>query len=70
VSGLRSTGFPKPREGFAYGIHRRPDHVTLRLNEINVFGISKRISEQELVNGRAAAKSDLSFQPLAGEEVA
>ena len=51
-------------------VDRRPDRFSFCLNEIDVFGIAQRFREQQLVDGRAAAKSDLSLQLLAAEEVA
>src|SRR5438128_1442078 len=70
VLDLLPLGFSEPGEGLAHSINRRPDGFRLRLNQINIFRIAERFGEQKLVNGRAAAKGDLSLQRLAVKEVA
>lgn len=70
VGDLFPAGFFEPGEGIAYPINRRPNRFSLRLNQIVGFRVPKRFLKQELVDGRAAAKSYLSLQPLAVEEVA
>ncbi len=70
VSGLLAIRFSKPGESGAYAVNRLADRFRLGLDEINVFRIPQRFSEQQLMDGRAAAKSDLSLQRLAAEQVA
>ena len=70
VGYLFTIALTEPGESFAYCINGRADRFHLRLHEIDVFRVAQWLSEQQLVNGRAATKGDFAFEILAVEEIA
>src|SRR5690606_8626973 len=70
VPSLNSIESPKPRQRFPDRINSRADRLRLRLYQVDVFGITQRSLEQQLVDCRATAERDLAAQGWSAEQVA
>jgi len=60
----------EPRESLADGVGSRTDLLALCLNQVYVFGVAKRLLEDQLVDRGAAAKRDLACQRRCVEQIA
>ncbi len=61
VPGLLALGLSEPREGITDRIDRFPNRLSLRLNEVDVFGVAQRLLEEKLVDRRATTKGNLAL---------
>ena len=50
----------EPRKSLTDGVGSGADLLGLCLDQVYVFGVAKRLLEEQLVNGGAAAKRDLA----------
>ena len=70
MAGLLALALAQPGQRVADRVHRLPDGLGACLYQVDVFRVTQGLREEQLVDGRAAAESDLAVQGGCGEQVA
>jgi hypothetical protein len=70
VARLFALAVTEPRQGLTNGVGGCADLLGMCLYQVDVFGVSKRLLEEQFMDGGAAAKRNLARQRWRIEEIA